>query len=138
MVAGGETVGAIQVTNKATGDGMFDERDRDLLEGLAVSVVVAMAVLCWLTLRTIRRLFDLRVRWSRLLPGIGVAMLLGACSFLLYRAFHFQPNVVLLICYEIAVSGVYFGALWLFGSPWLHFMMDTMFSFESSGLRAAD
>jgi O-antigen/teichoic acid export membrane protein len=109
-----------------------------LLEGLAVSVVVAMAVLCSLTLRTIRHLFDLHLRWIRLLPGIGVAILLGACSFLIYRAFHFQPNVILLVCYEIAVSGIYFATLWLFGSPWLHFMMDTMFSFESSGLRAAD
>ena len=42
MVAGGETVGAIQVTNKVTGDGMFDDRDRDLLEGLAAAAAVAL------------------------------------------------------------------------------------------------
>jgi GAF domain-containing protein/biotin carboxyl carrier protein len=42
MVAGGVTVGAIQVTNKTTGDGMFDERDRDLLEGLAAAGAVAL------------------------------------------------------------------------------------------------
>ena len=42
MVAGGETVGAIQVTNKTTGDGMFDERDRDLLEGLAATAAIAL------------------------------------------------------------------------------------------------
>ena len=42
MVAGGTTVGAIQVTNKVTGDGMFDERDRDLLEGLAAAGAVAL------------------------------------------------------------------------------------------------
>jgi GAF domain-containing protein len=42
MVAGGETVGAIQVTNKVTGDGMFEERDRDLLEGLAAAAAVAL------------------------------------------------------------------------------------------------
>jgi O-antigen/teichoic acid export membrane protein len=109
-----------------------------LLDGLAVSVVVAMAILCWLTLRTIRRLFDLRVRWSRLVPGIGVAIILGACSFLVDRLFHFRPNVIVLLCYEIAITGVYFAALWLFGSPWLHFMMQAMFSFHSSGLRAVD
>ena len=39
MVAGGVTVGAIQVSNKLTGDGVFDERDRELLEGLASSAV---------------------------------------------------------------------------------------------------
>jgi GAF domain-containing protein len=35
MVAGGETVGAIQVSDKITGDGVFDDKDRELLEGLA-------------------------------------------------------------------------------------------------------
>jgi GAF domain-containing protein/biotin carboxyl carrier protein len=42
MVARGETVGAIQVTNKLTGDGTFEERDRDLLEGLAAAGAVAL------------------------------------------------------------------------------------------------
>ncbi len=42
MVAAGETVGAIQVTNKAGGAGVFDERDRDLLEGLAASAAIAL------------------------------------------------------------------------------------------------
>ena len=42
MVAGGVTVGAIQVTNKTTGDGIFDDRDRELLEGLAASVAIAL------------------------------------------------------------------------------------------------
>jgi len=42
MVAGGVTVGAIQVTNKVTGDGMFDQRDRDLLQGLAAAGALAL------------------------------------------------------------------------------------------------
>ena len=42
MVAGGVTVGAIQVSNKLTGDGVFDERDRELLEGLASSAAAAL------------------------------------------------------------------------------------------------
>ena len=42
MVAGGDTVGAIQVTNKVTGEGIFDERDRDFLEGLAATAAVAL------------------------------------------------------------------------------------------------
>jgi GAF domain-containing protein/multidrug resistance efflux pump len=42
MVAGGVTVGAIQVSNKLTGDGIFDERDRELLEGLAASAAAAL------------------------------------------------------------------------------------------------
>src|SRR3954452_6966947 len=42
MVAGGATVGAIQVSNKLTGDGIFDERDRELLEGLAASAAASL------------------------------------------------------------------------------------------------
>jgi GAF domain-containing protein len=42
MVASGVTVGAIQVTNKVTGAGVFDERDRELLEGLAATAAVAL------------------------------------------------------------------------------------------------
>jgi GAF domain-containing protein/multidrug resistance efflux pump len=42
MVTGGVTVGAIQVSNKLTGDGVFDHRDRELLEGLAASAATAL------------------------------------------------------------------------------------------------
>jgi multidrug resistance efflux pump len=42
MVASGVTVGAIQVSNKLTGAGVFDDRDRELLEGLASSAAVAL------------------------------------------------------------------------------------------------
>lgn len=42
MVTGGTTVGAIQVSNKLTGRGVFDERDRELLEGLAASAAAAL------------------------------------------------------------------------------------------------
>jgi GAF domain-containing protein len=42
MVAGGVTVGSIQVSNKLTGDGIFDLRDRELLEGLAASAATAL------------------------------------------------------------------------------------------------
>ena len=42
MVSGGVTVGAIQVSNKLTGKGVFDQRDRELLEGLAASAAAAL------------------------------------------------------------------------------------------------
>ncbi|HEX6104380.1 MAG TPA: GAF domain-containing protein [Gemmatimonadales bacterium] len=42
MVAGGVTVGAIQVVNKRTGSGVFDANDRELLEGLAATAAFAL------------------------------------------------------------------------------------------------
>ncbi len=42
MVTAGITVGAIQVSNKQVGTGVFDEHDRELLEGLAASAAAAL------------------------------------------------------------------------------------------------
>ena len=42
MTAGGVTVGAIQISNKLTGDGIFDDHDRELLEGLAATAAAAL------------------------------------------------------------------------------------------------
>jgi GAF domain-containing protein/multidrug resistance efflux pump len=42
MVAGGVTVGAIQVVDKRTGTGAFDAHDRELLEGLAAAAASSL------------------------------------------------------------------------------------------------
>jgi GAF domain-containing protein len=42
MVAQGQTVGALQVTNKRKGNGVFDAGDRELFEGLAASAAIAL------------------------------------------------------------------------------------------------
>lgn len=42
MITKGETVGSIQLVNKVGDDGIFDDRDRELLEGLAGLAAVAL------------------------------------------------------------------------------------------------
>jgi GAF domain-containing protein len=42
MIAGGVTVGAIQVVDKRTGTGAFNEQDKELLEGLAAAAAAAL------------------------------------------------------------------------------------------------
>jgi GAF domain-containing protein/multidrug resistance efflux pump len=42
MVAGGVTVGAVQVVDKRTGTGAFDAHDRELLEGLAAAAASSL------------------------------------------------------------------------------------------------
>jgi GAF domain-containing protein/multidrug resistance efflux pump len=42
MITKGETVGSIQLVNKVSDDGIFDDRDRELLEGLAGLAAVAL------------------------------------------------------------------------------------------------
>jgi GAF domain-containing protein/multidrug resistance efflux pump len=42
MITKGETVGSIQLVNKVSDDGIFDDRDREVLEGLAGLAAVAL------------------------------------------------------------------------------------------------
>ena len=65
MVAGGVTVGSIQVSNKLTGKGVFDERDRELLEGLAASAATALRNAQLHTLENRARDFALLLEISR-------------------------------------------------------------------------
>jgi GAF domain-containing protein/biotin carboxyl carrier protein len=65
MVAGGATVGAIQVSNKLTGDGVFDDHDRELLEGLAASAAAALRNAQLHTLETRARDLALLLEISR-------------------------------------------------------------------------
>ena len=105
-----------------------------LLEAVALSVVMAMCVLSLLTLRTIRQLLEVRVRWARFFPGVSIATALGACSFLLHRALGFQLNPIALLCYEGLLSAVYLLALWRIRSSWVHFLVKSMLparSFDS-------
>jgi GAF domain-containing protein/multidrug resistance efflux pump len=65
MVAGGVTVGAIQVSNKHTGQGIFDDHDRELLEGLAASAAAALRNAQLHTLETRARDLALLLEISR-------------------------------------------------------------------------
>jgi O-antigen/teichoic acid export membrane protein len=103
-----------------------------LLQGLAASVVVAMAVQACLTLRSIRQLFGLRVGWRRLFPGIVLAAALGACSLWLRGVAAFRPTVISLFLYELVIAGVYFSVLWVLGTPWLRFLASSMFRLRSA------
>lgn len=98
-----------------------------LLEGFAASGVVGLAALATCTLRTVRRLFQIDIKWVQVLPGLGLGVILGLLSFSLHGRFLNQPSLLVLLLYEAMVAGIYFFLLWIFDSPWVLFLLNTIF-----------
>jgi GAF domain-containing protein len=95
MVAGGVTVGAIQVSNKLTGDGVFDERDRELLEGLASSAANALRNAQMHTLEKRARDLALLLEISREITAtLDLDRVLRSVVNLASRAFTFDRGAV--------------------------------------------
>jgi GAF domain-containing protein/biotin carboxyl carrier protein len=95
MVAGGVTVGAIQVSNKLTGDGVFDERDRELLEGLASSAAAALRNAQLHTVEKRARDLALLLDISREITAtLDLDRVLGSVVNLASRAFTFDRGAV--------------------------------------------
>lgn len=98
-----------------------------LLEGFAASGAVGLAVLASCTLRTVRRLFQIDIKWTQVLPGLGLAAILGLLSFSLHVRFLNQSSLLVLLTFEVLVVGLYFFLLWIFDSPWVRFFWTTLF-----------
>jgi O-antigen/teichoic acid export membrane protein len=98
-----------------------------LLEGFAASGVVGLAALASCTLRTVRRLFQIDIKWVQVMPGLGLAVMLGLLSFSLHGRFLNQPSLLVLLLYEAMVVGIYFFILWISDSPWVLFFLNTLF-----------
>jgi len=86
-----------------------------------------MAVLAVLTLQTARQLIHIRLKWLRMLPGLSLAALLGALSFILHQSSAYQPSLGLLIVYEAFIAGLFFVVMWMLRSSWVGFLLNTMF-----------
>lgn len=98
-----------------------------LLEGLAASGVVGMAVLACFTVRTLRHLVPVRLEWFRVLPGFCLAAILGGLSLLLHEWRHFNFGLSALSLYELFLAGLYLGVMWMLRSSWVHFLLNSMF-----------
>lgn len=97
-----------------------------LLDGLALSCVIGLAVLAICTWRTLRKLFEIDLKWAQILPGLGLGLILGILSFSLRRWLDYQPGIFGLFLFETTVSAVYFILLRLVGSPWVPFLLEMM------------
>ena len=98
-----------------------------LLEGLAASGVVGLAVLAFCALRTIRRLIHIDLKWFRVLPGLCVAAMFGALSLFFHEWSHSELGLPALLSYELFVAALYVVSMWMLGSSWVHFLLNSMF-----------
>src|SRR5215217_8073989 len=110
MTAGGVTVGAIQVSNKLTGDGIFDEHDRELLEGLAAMAAAALRNAQLHTVENRARDFALLLEISREITStLDLDRILRSVVNLASRALTFDRGAIALyeqgVCDIRAVAG---------------------------------
>lgn len=98
-----------------------------LLEGLAASSVVGLAVLAICTLQTIRRLIHVELEWTRVLPGLCLAVILGAVSLFFHERSHYELGLPALLVYELVVAVLYLMLMWTLRYSWVRFLVNSMF-----------
>jgi O-antigen/teichoic acid export membrane protein len=104
-----------------------------LLEALAGSSVLGMAVLAFCTLRTVRHLIRPELRLLKLFPGLCVVILLGVLSFVLRQSYGWTPTWVTLAGYELLVGIAYLCVIRVLCSSWLAFVLNSIFPSRALG-----
>jgi O-antigen/teichoic acid export membrane protein len=96
----------------------------DLLWNIAFSLVIAIALLGVLTIRTIGKLYALKLDWKRSLAAILLSGSLAGVSYGLRLAIGPQLTLTSTLVIELLVSAVFFVLLRRIGSPWLPFFWN--------------
>jgi len=100
---------------------------RFLLESLAGALALAFVTLAWLTARSVRQLFDLRIAWHDSAAALSMGTLLAAMSFLIHFELGVRMGLVELVILEVVLGAVFLGGLRKLGSDWLLFAWNTAF-----------
>ena len=102
-----------------------------LLDGLAAAGVMGMVVLACCSTWTVMKLFEINLDWARLTPGICVGLLFGGLSFWLHDLLRYQPSLIALVAYEMALTVTYLLVLGLINPPWVRFFRSSMLTYSS-------
>lgn len=97
-----------------------------LLEGLAASGVIGLAILALCTLRTLRHLVHTSFEWLQILPGVAVAAVLGTLSVFFHKWTSSELGLTTLLLYQLVVGGLYLLILWAIRSSWVRFLLNSM------------
>jgi hypothetical protein len=98
-----------------------------LLEGLAAAFVLASVTLAWLTARSVRQLYDLRIAWRHSAAALSIGTLLAGVSLLIRFGQGFRMGPVELVMLELVQGVVFLGLLRKLRSTWLLFAWNTAF-----------
>ncbi len=92
---------------------------RFLLESIAGALFCAFIVLAWLTARSVRRLYGLRMSWADSRWSMGLALVLGAISLAIHWAGGFRTSLLLIFVLELVMTILFFAAAKELRSEWL-------------------
>lgn len=99
-----------------------------VLNAIAGSLVVALAALSLLTVRTFKQLYKVTVPWRRCARSVIAAVLLGGVGFGFRWMEGFGGPIFLVAVVEIGIVVAYLGVLLKLDSPWLGFLWQMAFS----------
>jgi O-antigen/teichoic acid export membrane protein len=100
---------------------------RELLWSIALALVVAIAALAFLTIRTLRKMYRLETNWPRSMLAVLLSIALAALSYGLRLALGPALNLESAIGIGLVVTAIFFLFLKRTGSAWLPFFWNLAF-----------
>jgi O-antigen/teichoic acid export membrane protein len=95
-----------------------------LLDSIAAAFLLALAILGWLTVRSLRHLYDVRFTWSSSATSFAFAGLLGIAGFVFRRAEHFHTTGLEFITVQVMAVLLFLAFLSFRRSSWLEFLRE--------------
>ena len=95
-----------------------------LLDSIAAAFLLVLGILAWLTVKSLKHLYDVHFSWSSLVPSFLFAGLLGVVSFAFRRAEHFHTTGLEFIIVQVMASLLFLAFLSWRGSSWLGFLRE--------------
>lgn len=95
-----------------------------MLISIATAFLVALVVLAWFTVGTIKQLYDVSFSWRASLPALAFCAILALVGLLFRRVEHFQTGSLEFISLEFFLTLSFLAFLRRQRSPWLMFLQD--------------
>ncbi|HWH57657.1 MAG TPA: hypothetical protein VN682_08505 [Terriglobales bacterium] len=93
-----------------------------LLDSIAAAFLLALLVLAWLTVATLKQLYDVQFSWRNSIPSLAFCAVLGLAGFLLHWPKH--TSALEFITLEILFTALFLGFANWRRSPWMAFLRD--------------
>jgi O-antigen/teichoic acid export membrane protein len=109
------------------GAALFFSPKSDFLWSVALAMVVAIAILAGLTVRTMRKMYQLETNWARSAAAVLLSVALAALSYGLRVALGPALNLASALGIGLLVTAIFVLLLKRTGSPWLPFFWNIAF-----------
>jgi O-antigen/teichoic acid export membrane protein len=97
-----------------------------LLNSIAAAFLLALLVLAWLTIRSLRQLYEVGFAWRNSLPSLALSAALGSVSFFFRWLGHFDTSAFEFVVLQMFLIAAFFTFLNRRSTPWLKFLSDAL------------